>query len=506
MKQLISILILAIVTLSVYILSLHSSISTGSLVSATWGLIFIGLSVISVLIWLGIFVYSDSKNKLPWLFIIALFPVVGVFLYLIFGNNFRGTIRYKRRLKQLGDNYFVPVYEHDLNEKKTEMSDLSQNLIHLNKMTCQNEVSFKSKTHILTNGEQKFPVLLNAIKEAKDFIFIEYYIFNSDQIGMMVIDALIERAKAGVDVFLLYDAMGSSRKIKKPALKKMKEAGIQIAGFDPVRIPFLSNKINHRNHRKMLVVDGKVVITGGINIGDEYIHRSKKYGFWRDTSILVEGEAVRDFSVLFAGDWFFATGNRLEDERFYKSFKTKEDGGVQVVDSGPHSPMASVKESIFRMIMGAQKSVYIITPYLIPDFDLLSALRNAALSGVDVRIMVPGRADKQVVYWATESYFETLLEAGVRIYRYNGVFCHSKVIVVDEEIGSVGTTNMDIRSFYLNFEVNVMLYHTKSIQALLNDFNIDFSRGTEVIYEEWKTRPVLKRFAQSLAQLFSPIM
>ena len=505
MKQLVMVLILAIVTLVVYIFSLYSSISTGNLISATWGLIFIGLSVISVLIWLGIFVYSDSKNKLPWLFIIALFPIVGVVLYLIFGNNFRGTIRYKRRVKQLGDNYFVPMNNHDIENKKTELNDLSNNLIYLNKITCQNDVSFKSKTQILTNGEQKFPVLLNAIKDAQEFIFIEYYIFNSDQIGMMVIEALIERAQAGVDVFLLYDALGS-RKIKKSAITKMKEVGIQIAGFDPVWIPFLSNKINHRNHRKMLVVDGKVAITGGINIGDEYIHRSKKFGFWRDTSILLEGEVVRDFAVLFAGDWFFATGNRLENDKYYVSYKSEEDGGVQMVDSGPHSPVSSVKESIFRMIMGAKKSVYIITPYLIPDFDLLSALSNAALSGVDVRIMVPGRADKKIVYWATQSYFEQLLKAGVRIYTYDNVFCHSKVIVVDENIGSVGTTNMDIRSFYLNFEVNVMLYHTKSVQTLLNDFNIDFSRGTEVIYEDWKNRSLKVRFAQSLAQLFSPIM
>lgn len=324
--------------------------------------------------------------------------------------------------------------------------------------------------------------------------------------GMRVIEALIERAKAGVEIRVLIDSMGSSKRMSKDAIQMMKSAGIMFAEFDKVWIPFLSNKMNHRNHRKILVVDGKLAITGGINIGDEYIHRSVKFGFWRDTSILIEGEAVHDLAVIFSGDWFFATGERLEDDHYYMSYPSEEDGGVQVVDAGPQSSIAPIKQSIFRMIMDANHSIYIITPYLIPDFDVIMALKNAALSGIDVRIIVPGRPDKKFVYYATQSYFEQLLAVGVRIFTYDGVFCHAKVIVVDEKIATVGTTNMDIRSFYLNFEVNVMLYQTQSIEALLNDFNIDFSRSTEIIYTEWQKRPIRIRTAQSLAQLFSAIM
>lgn len=506
MKRSIVLIVLAILTVIVYFSSFYYSSVIDSVAVATGSLIYIGLSVASILVWLLIFIYSDSKNKLPWLFVIALFPVIGLILYIMLGNGFRETFRYRRRMKQLGSNYVVPARHHDHSNVETELSYEALRLVKLNKMTSQNDVTFKTKTRILTNGEQKFPVLLDAIKNAKEFIFLEYYIFHSDEMGMRVIDALIERAKAGVEIRVLIDSMGSSKRMSKDAIHMMKNAGIMFAEFDKVWIPFLSNKMNHRNHRKILVVDGKLAITGGINIGDEYIHRSVKFGFWRDTSILIEGEAVHDLAVLFSGDWFFATGERLENDHYYVSYPSEEDGGVQVVDAGPQSSIAPIKQSIFRMIMDANHSIYIITPYLIPDFDVIMALKNAALSGIDVRIIVPGRPDKKFVYYATQSYFEQLLAVGVRIFTYDGVFCHAKVIVVDEKIATVGTTNMDIRSFYLNFEVNVMLYQTQSVEALLNDFNIDFSRSTEIIYTEWKKRPIRMRTAQSLAQLFSAVM
>ena len=233
---------------------------------------------------------------------------------------------------------------------------------------------------------------------------------------MRIIDALIERSQAGVEVRVLIDAMGSNKRMSKEAISKMKQAGIIFAEFDKVWIPFLSNKINHRNHRKIVVVDGKIAITGGINIGDEYIHRSVKFGFWRDTSILLQGEGVHDLAVLFASDWFFATGEQLSHPKYYQTIKCEEDGGVQIIQAGPESSIAPIKQSIFRMIMDATHSIYIITPYLIPDFDMIVALRNAALSGIDVRIIVPGRPDKKFVYHATQSYFEQLLAVGVRIY------------------------------------------------------------------------------------------
>lgn len=506
MKRSIVFIVLALLTIIVYISSFYYSAVVDSVAIATGSLIYIGLSVLSILVWLLIFIYSDSKNKLSWLFVIALFPVIGLILYIMLGNGFRETFRYRRRMKQLGPNYVAPIKQYDHSSVQTQLNDEALRLIKLNNMTCQTSVSFKTKTRILTNGEQKFPILLDAIKNAKEFIFLEYYIFHSDEIGNLVIDALIERAQSEVEVRVLIDAMGSSRRMSKEAIERMKQAGILFAEFDKVWIPFLSNKMNHRNHRKILVVDGKLAITGGINIGDEYIHRSVKFGFWRDTSILIEGEAVHDLSVLFSSDWFFATGERLEDEHYYVTYTDEEDGGIQIIDGGPQSAITPIKQSIFRMIMDANHSIYIITPYLIPDFDVIMALKNAALSGIDVRIIVPGRPDKKFVYYATQSYFEQLLSVGVRIFTYDGVFCHAKVVVVDEKVATVGTTNMDIRSFYLNFEVNVMLYQTESVQALLNDFNIDFSRSTEIIYQEWQQRSLKLRTAQSLAQLFSAIM
>ena len=310
MKRSIVLIVLAILTVIVYFSSFYYSSVIDSVAVATGSLIYIGLSVASILVWLLIFIYSDSKNKLPWLFVIALFPVIGLILYIMLGNGFRETFRYRRRMKQLGSDYVVPARHHDHSDVETELSYEALRLVKLNKMTSQNDVTFKTQTRILTNGEQKFPVLLEAIKNAKEFIFLEYYIFHSDEMGMRVIEALIERAKAGVEIRVLIDSMGSSKRMSKDAIQMMKSAGIMFAEFDKVWIPFLSNKMNHRNHRKILVVDGKLAITGGINIGDEYIHRSVKFGFWRDTSILIEGEAVHDLAVIFSGDWFFATGER----------------------------------------------------------------------------------------------------------------------------------------------------------------------------------------------------
>ena len=335
MKKSIVIVVLAILTLVVYFSSIIYSTFIDSVAIATGSLIYIGLSIVSILLWLIIFIYSNSKNKLPWLFIIALFPVVGLILYMMIGNGFRETFRYRRRMKQLGPNYQVPVHHYDQYEVKTELISESRRLVKLNQTTCQNDVTFKTKTRILTNGEQKFPALIEAIQNAEEFILLEYYIFHSDEMGMRIIDALIERSQAGVEVRVLIDAMGSNKRMSKAAISKMKQAGIIFAEFDKVWIPFLSNKINHRNHRKIVVVDGKVAITGGINIGDEYIHRSVKFGFWRDTSILLQGEGVHDLAVLFASDWFFATGEQLKHPKYYQTIKCEEDGGVQIIQAGP---------------------------------------------------------------------------------------------------------------------------------------------------------------------------
>ncbi|HAX73972.1 MAG TPA: cardiolipin synthase [Firmicutes bacterium] len=505
MKRLYASIVLVISTVLFFVFGflILQFISTSS--SALGGFIYMLLSISSVLIWLGIFLYSDSKNKLPWLFIIAIFPIVGVIAYLMIGHGFKETMRFKKRLKELGPDFVFKV--QTFKQAPTQsLSEVATSLVKLNEMTNQTGISFHTQTKILTNGDQKFPALLDALRSAKSFIFLEYYIFNSDEIGWEIINILIEKAQEGVEVRVLYDPLGTTKKMTKSAVSKMRAGGVVVAQFDPVLIPFLTNKVNHRNHRKIVVVDGRVGVTGGINIGDEYLHRAPRYPFWRDSSILLEGEAVYHLSVIFAGDWFFATGERLEDEKYFVLYPVKSSGAVQIIDSGPQSSIANIKQCFFRMIMSAKKSVYLITPYLIPDVDILSALKNASLSGIDVRIIVPGFPDRVFVYLATQSYFEQLLEVGVRIFTYDAVFCHSKVMVIDEEIASIGTTNMDIRSFYLNFEVNVVLYETESIQQLLNDFNIDLSRSTELFYEEWKQRSVLVRSAQSLAQLFSPIM
>lgn len=502
------ILIIILIPLSIwisYLITFRESLSLSYFYLLLGDDIYLGITLASILLWFFIFIYSTSKNKLPWLFLLILFPKIGFFLYLIFGNEFRESFRYYRRMKKVSQHYNSINRNFNHEKASLPLSDEAKTLIQLNEECCQSGVSYKSKSRVLTNGDEKFPVLIESIKKAQKFIFLEYYIFHSDVIGMTIIEELIKKAKEGVEVRILIDAVGSKHMSKK-AIHAMKEAGILVHFYDKIYFPFLSNRINHRNHRKILVVDGLLAITGGINIGDEYNHQSKKFGFWRDTSLLIEGEAVHDFSILFIKDWLFATGEYLSDKKYYFYQSSDTDGAIQVIESGPETPMAPIKQAIFRMIVEAKSSIDIMTPYLILDFDIIMALKNATLAGRKVRIIVPGRPDNKFVYYGTQSYFEELLAAGVQIFTYKEVFCHGKIIIIDNTIATIGTTNMDIRSFYLNFEVNVVLYQTQSVQKLVEDFNKDLLSCKKISYNEWQKRSILTRLCQSIANIFSGIM
>lgn len=505
MKKISIILLLTLVIWIIYIITFRTPLQINYLLLMLLEDIYIVMNLAAIFLWFFIFLYSTSKNKLLWLFLLILFPKTGFILYIIFGNEFRESFRYYRRMKNIS-RYYYSINRNFKHEKSSlVLSDEAKTLIHLNEGCCKSGVSYKTKSQILTNGDEKFPILIESIKKAQKFIFLEYYIFHSDTIGMAVINELIKKANEGVEVRILLDAVGSKHMSKK-AVDKMREAGILVHFYDRIYFPFLSNRINHRNHRKLLVVDGLLVITGGINIGDEYNHQSKKFGFWRDTSLLLEGEAVHDFSILFIKDWLFATGEYLSDKKYYFYQPSDTDGAIQVIESGPETPMAPIKQTIFRMIVEAKSSIDIMTPYLILDLDIMTALKNAALSGRKVRIIVPGRPDKKFVYYGTQSYFEELLSAGVEIFTYKDVFCHGKIIIIDNKIATVGTTNMDIRSFYLNFEVNVVLYQTKSIQKLVADFEKDLLSCKNISYQAWQQRSVFTRFCQSMANIFSGIM
>ncbi|MDQ0339057.1 cardiolipin synthase [Caldalkalibacillus uzonensis] len=280
--------------------------------------------------------------------------------------------------------------------------------------------------------------------------------------------------------------------------------------FFPVTFPLLNHRLNFRNHRKIVVVDGEVGFVGGLNIGDEYLGKDPFFGHWRDTHLKVEGEAVRSLQMIFLLDWFYMTGEKLLYPPYLSphliDHDRQQEGGVQIIASGPDHEWEVIKKLYFAMITSAKEKVYISSPYFIPDEDILSALKVAALSGVQVKLILPSKPDHKIVFWATRSYFTELLEAGVEIYLYQKGFMHSKVVIVDEELASIGSANMDMRSFHLNFEVNAFLYRNHSVKRLVEDFRQDISDSQQVMLNRYRQRKFHHRLYESVARLFSPLL
>ncbi|KHF38826.1 cardiolipin synthase [Halalkalibacter okhensis] len=473
------------------------------------GALSVAFSLSVVFIAVVIFFENRHPTKtLTWLLVLAAFPLVGFFFYLLFGQNHRKSRSFS--IKALQDEQAFEKIEgqRQLNEDQIQkMGGHQQLLFRLAHRLGKNPVSFSSETKVLTDGKETFTHILQALKLAEHHIHLEYYIVRNDGLGQEIKEILIEKAQAGVEVRFLYDAVGSWR-LSKNYIRELKEGGVEIVAFSPVKLPFLNHKINYRNHRKIIVIDGIVGFVGGLNIGDEYLGKHSYFGKWRDTHLFVRGEAVRTLQLIFLQDWHYQTGETILNPTYLSPALTsvKADGGVQMIASGPDQRWEVNKKLFFSMITSAKKSIWIASPYFIPDDDILSALKIAALSGIDVRLLVPSRPDKRIVFHASRSYFPELLEAGVKIYEYNRGFMHSKLIIVDHEMASIGTSNMDMRSFHLNFEVNAYLYQTKSVTTLVSDFVYDLEHCNQLSYKLFRNRSILYRIIESTSRLLSPLL
>ncbi|AZB44793.1 cardiolipin synthase [Bacillus sp. FJAT-42376] len=480
-----------------------------------WGDWILGtLSIIFTLsiVFIGFVIFMENRKPnqtLTWLIVLGAFPIVGFLFYLLFGRNVR-----KRRLfekKALIDQQVYLQIEgdhHRYEEKAEQMGDHQKLMFKLAHNLSHSPVSFASQTKILTNGDEKFPAMLEAIKGAKTYIHLEYYIVRHDEIGVQLQEALIEKAREGVEIRFLYDAVGSW-KLSKAYISKMHRAGIEMVPFLPVTLPFLSNKINFRNHRKIVIIDGKTAFMGGLNVGDEYLGKVDFFGFWRDTHMMIEGEAVRMLHMIFLQDWYYMTGKELDTAKFLAADPDdfpEGNGGVQMIAGGPDNKWENIKSLFFSMIVSAKDSIWIASPYFIPDEDILSALKVAALSGVDVRLLVPKRPDKKLVFYASRSYFAELMEAGAKIYEYEKGFMHSKIVIVDYELASIGTANMDMRSFHLNFEVNAFLYRTDSTVTLVEEYEKDLLESKKLEMDDFVKRSFFQRMFESFARLLSPML
>lgn len=391
-------------------------------------------------------------------------------------------------------------------EKLRLMGEHQGKLFKLAQKLGNSPISFDTATKVLTNGEETFQHIIAELKRARHHIHLEYYIVRHDQIGQEIKNILIEKASQGVKVRFMYDAVGSWQ-LSKSYINELKNAGIETVSFGPVRLPFLNNKFNFRNHRKIIVIDGNIGFVGGLNIGDEYLGRNKEIGFWRDTHLMLRGEAVRTLQLIFLQDWYYMTNHSfLTAEYLSPQIDHESHGGVQLIAGGPDNEWSVIKNIFFSMISSARESVWIASPYFIPDEDIFSALKVAALSGIDVRLLVPNRPDKRIVFHASRSYFPELMAAGVKIFEYERGFMHSKIIIVDGELASIGTSNMDMRSFHLNFEVNAFLFRTKSTLKLVEEYLNDLKHSKQIDLETFQQRHIGYRLLESTARLLSPLL
>lgn len=466
-------------------------------------------SAMGVLISILIFLENRNPSKtITWLVVLTFNPVIGFVFYIIFGQSYRKRRMFMRKAEEDARHYFEHDIKYDPVEAVETLGPLNGQLFRLAQNHGNSSVSLHTNTKVLTDGNETFHHIIEELKKAKHHIHLEYYIVREDDLGNKIKDILKQKAEEGVQVRFLYDAVGCLD-LSDRYIEDLKKAGVQMEPFLPVIIPLLSNKVNFRNHRKIIVIDGRVGFMGGLNIGDEYLGKDKYFGYWRDTHLWIEGEAVRTLQLIFLQDWYYMTNKNLLSDQQLLSIQPvyKHDlGGVQVVAGGPDHQWEIIKHLFFSMIASAKKSIWIASPYFIPDEDILSALKVASLSGLDVKLLVPSKPDKRLVFYASRTYFPELMEAGMRIYAYNRGFMHSKIIIVDGELASIGSSNMDMRSFHLNFEVNCFLYKSESVQKLVDDFEEDLMFSDELLYEQFKNRPLRKRLLESICRLASPLL
>ena len=450
----------------------------------------------------------DPVRALSWIAVIVLLPFAGMVLFVFFGQDYRKQKIFNRKeikdLIQFEQLSYKQLREIDTfsNPEVAANREIITLLLNNNKSL----LTTNNRLEVLNDGSETFASLIDALRKAESFIHLEYYIFENDELGGKIADILKEKARSGVEVRFIYDDVGSWN-LKRSFIRSLRDAGVQVHCFMPVVFPWLTSKINYRNHRKIVVIDGKVGYTGGLNIADRYL-RGTKHGPWRDTHLKIEGTAVNMLQLTFLADWYFATGIQLKDKDKYLmvSDDSVGDTAVQIATSGPDSDWATIMQAYFAAITKATDHIYISTPYFMPGESLLTALKVAALSGIDVRIMLPSRSDSKIVYWASRSYITELLEAKIKVYLYNKGFNHSKIITIDNRFSSIGTANMDNRSFEDNFEVTAMIYDRDVTDRLESRFLADLDGCTRLTYRRWATRSRTDMFKESVARLFSPLL
>lgn len=472
------------------------------------------LFIINIIFSLVIIFFQRREPSTVWAWLLVLYfiPILGFILYLMIGQNFRKEKMFRMKEIEGEIKYAVRRQEESIFRKKLRLRDPEleryKNLILYNLNEAEAVITDNNDIRVYTDGEEKFKALLNEMDHARNYIHLEYYIIRNDELWKEIEKVLIRKARQGVEVRVLFDSMGC-RSMHNADWKCLEKAGVEVAEFFPAVFGKLQLRVNYRNHRKIVVIDGRIGFVGGFNIGREYLGRDKKFGYWRDTHICIEGSAVTSLAVRFVLDWNYAAKENLflEDRLFeIPQYVRAGRDPVQIVSSGPDSHSQEIRNNYLKMIHMAKKSVYLQTPYFVPDDAILNALKIVAKSGVDVRIMIPCKPDHPFVYWATTSYLGEMIEAGAKCYTYDNGFLHTKCVCVDGLVSCIGTANMDIRSFKLNFEVNAVIYSAKTTRKLEEAFENDIAKSTLVTKKIYEKRSMFIRFKEQFCRLLSPLL
>ena len=459
----------------------------------------------------------DNKNptkSIAYILLLALVPVLGLVVYYFFGRDYR-----KQRLFNLKGAVDVPVIERFWTEREAEFEkrfDKTEeefgDLIAPARLLYNQHQSFltlNNSIKLLVNGEQKFPEVISALEQAKHHIHMEYYIFSYDSVGKKIVDILVKKALAGIEVRIIMDDFGSGK--NKKMVKRLRRVKAEVYRFMPVAFPFLA-QANFRNHRKIIVIDGRVGFEGGINLDERYVntgrHAKKHKLYWRDTHLKVEGPLVNQLQLQFLLSWHFTSKKKFpfEPPYFGNQFDIKDGATATLVASGPDSPRPYCMEAILAAINQAKERIWIVTPYFIPTDQIITGLQIAASNGVDVRIILPGESDSHIVKHASLSYISPLLRSGIKIFFYQKGFAHAKTVTLDGKLAIVETANMDTRSFYINFEIAALIYDEKLCAEVDQSFLKDLENSIEITFMEWSKRSLYNRLLDSVCRLLTPLL
>lgn len=476
-----------------------------NIISANWLLILILIAYFAIVISCIVVMLSENRNpirSIAWAIALLALPGIGLIFYLFFGRSLKGYRMVSRHNKRkLLHNYSfqsTPLNSLDLRDAERQLVKLAHSLVHA-PLTINNEIE------IFTTGVDKFRSLIRDISSAQHSIYLQYYIFADDEIGHAIADLLIKKAREGLLVKVIYDHVGSFSSSSK-FFRNMQMNGVDTHPFYRVTFPQLANRINWRNHRKIVVIDNEIGYIGGMNIADRYLKGMEDGSDWRDTHFRLKGEIVQSLIYSFAVDWYFLKKPDMSLPLTFNLSGIRNDCAIQLVTSGPVDPRHNLSLCFLKAITNARKSIYIQTPYFLPTDTLLSALEAAALAKVDVRVMIPAKSDSLLLQYASFSYVSRCLKSGIKVYIYEPGMLHAKSMTVDEDFSTAGSTNFDFRSFENNFECNLLIYDSNVNRQLRDIFFEDLSRCRKVKISEWRSRPLTQRCIESIVRLFAPIL